>query len=224
MKRDSRTQNRNTSSDERNDSRTESVEYTNVDTISQETYFQHNINRGRRNFQRSWRNTSFLNRNINRPNNQSTEFRNQTFNSTTEHFLRTEENSRSSSNYQGFISPHSIPHDTLRRHYSLLRNRLNVESNYETNNNRRNLYNEVLSRRQQFNVPIVQINLPESSQRRRIHDRYYISNNSRYSVYTGNSGLRTRGGSNGQDPRNESGDFNSRGKYNQKKYIKNYLN
>ncbi|XP_076180667.1 uncharacterized protein LOC143153416 isoform X2 [Ptiloglossa arizonensis] len=210
LKRDSRTQNRNTSSDERNDSRTESVEYTNVDTISQETYFQHNINRGRRNFQRSWRNTSFLNRNINRPNNQSTEFRNQTFNSTTEHFLRTEENSRSSSNYQGFISPHSIPHDTLRRHYSLLRNRLNVESNYETNNNRRNLYNEVLSRRQQFNVPIVQINLPESSQRRRIHDRYYISNNSRYSVYTGNSGLRTRGGSNGQDPRNESGDFNSR--------------
>ncbi|XP_076633080.1 uncharacterized protein LOC143347604 isoform X2 [Colletes latitarsis] len=204
LKRDSRTQNRNsTSNDERNNSRSESVEY-----VSQETYFQHNINRGRRNFQRSWRSASSLNRNVNRPNNESTEFRNQTFNSTTEHFLRNEENLNSSTNYQRFISPHSISLDTLRRHYFLPRNRLNVESNYETNNNRRIFYSDILSRRQQLNVPVVQMNLPENSQRRRIHDRYYISNNSRYSVYTGNSGPRTRGGNSGQDPRNESSDLN----------------
>ncbi|XP_043258812.1 uncharacterized protein LOC122401023 isoform X1 [Colletes gigas] len=185
LKRDSRTQNRNsTSNDERNNSRSESVEY-----VSQETYFQHNINRGRRNFQRSWRSALSLNRNVNRPNNESTEFRNQTFNSTTEHFLRNEENLNSSTNFQRFISPHSI-------------------SNYETNNNRRIFYNDILSRRQQLNVPVVQMNLPENSQRRRIHDRYYISNNSRYSVYTGNSGPRTRGGNSGQDPRNESSDLN----------------
>ncbi|XP_053979156.1 putative uncharacterized protein DDB_G0277255 isoform X1 [Hylaeus volcanicus] len=207
LNRDSRAQSRNqTSNDGRSNNRVESVEYSNGNSISQQTYFQHNINRGRRNFQRSWRNAPSLNRTINRPGNQSTEFRNQTFNATTERSPQSEENPRSSTNYQRFVSPHSISLDTLRRHYSLPRNRLNVEYNYEVNNNRRFFYNELLSRRQQLNLPIM--NLPENSQRRRIHDRYYISNNSRYSVYTGSLGPRTRGGSVGQDPRNESGDLN----------------
>ncbi|XP_076687187.1 uncharacterized protein LOC143378926 isoform X2 [Andrena cerasifolii] len=167
LNQDSRIQNSRLLNHEENDDNTsDSIEYTNATSnISQETYFQHNINRGRRNFQRNWRYGLLLNRNINNgSNNQSTDLRRQTFNANVEYFLHSEMNSR--------------------RHFFTRQNRLNIEPN-ETHNNRRVPYREVLSQRQQSS---------ENSQRRRIYNQYTPHRHSVYTgnigpgVVDGNGG------------------------------------
>ncbi|XP_076687197.1 uncharacterized protein LOC143378926 isoform X3 [Andrena cerasifolii] len=198
LNQDSRIQNSRLLNHEENDDNTsDSIEYTNATSnISQETYFQHNINRGRRNFQRNWRYGLLLNRNINNgSNNQSTDLRRQTFNANVEYFLHSEMNSRSSTNFQRFISSHSTTRDTFRRHFFTRQNRLNIEPN-ETHNNRRVPYREVLSQRQQSS---------ENSQRRRIYNQYTPH---RHSVYTGNIGPGVVDGNGGQDPGDNSDDVN----------------
>lgn len=209
LNQDSRIQNSRLLNHEENDDNTsDSIEYANATSnISQETYFQHNINRGRRNFQRNWRYGLLLNRNINNgSNNQSTDLRRQTFNANVEYFLHSEMNSRSSTNFQRFISSHSTTRDTFRRHSFTRQNRLNIEPN-ETHNNRRVPYREVLSQRQQSS---------ENSQRRRIHNQYIPQ---RHSVYTGNIGPGIVDGNGSQDPRDNSDDANFGGKYNIKRVV-----
>ncbi|XP_076237228.1 uncharacterized protein LOC143180996 isoform X2 [Calliopsis andreniformis] len=192
-----RTQDNNSiNNHETTNNRSETIECTNINNdIPQETYFQYSIiSRRRKSFQRNWRNTFLLHRNVNsRLSSQTTELRSQSFNANAEYFFHNEENLRST-NFQRFVSPHCSTRDPLRRHFFTRKNRLNIESN-ETNDNQQIPYNEVQSRRQQL----------ENFQRRRIHNQYMYS---RYSAYNSNSRLRIANRNDNQDLRNNSDDVN----------------